>query len=429
MRICVHGDGLAALVAAGSLAASGHGVTLACESAAVAAGIAAGRLPFEEPGLASLLQQQRDQGRLQVLHEQWPAAEGTAVHLLAFSHDSEALALQRLQAIAATPGDLLLVNQANFGVGGTQRLGDRLRLLRSGVAARTAAACLPDFLRRGTALENFNRPDRLILGTDDPWAEALLREMLRPFSGFESQVLVMPARDAEFTKQVVNGMLATRLSYMNDMANVADAIGVDIEHVRRGVGSDERIGSHFLHPGCGFGGTGFYRDLLSLEETLRASGVASRLVETALAVNEEQKDLLFRKLWTHFRGELAGRRVAVWGAAFKPGTDRVDHAPALRIVAALLAQGVEVRVHDPQALPQLRAAIGPSPALVESGAWEALDGADALLVLTEWREYWSPDFARMRAAMRTPLLLDGRNIYDPAWVRAQGFAYYGVGRR
>lgn len=433
MRIVVHGGGVTALVTAGALAASGHDVVLACPPSLQGAIEAGDRLPFDETGLDELLQQQRAAGRLLCAGRETVVPEKSgnrvAVHFLAHAPEQRAMTESLVESIAAFDGDLLLVNQTNFGVGATDDFGQRLAGLRAHLEVRTVAACLPDFLRRGSALANFNRPDRIILGTSDSWAEGLLREILRPFSGYASQVLCMPARDAEFTKQVVNGMLATRLSYMNDMANVAEVIGVDIAHVRRGVGSDERIGSAFLHPGCGFGGTGFYQDLLSLKETLDRSGVASRLLDTALDVNEGQKDLLFRKLWTHFRGELAGRRVAVWGAAFKPDTDRVDQAPSLNIIRALLAQGVAVHVHDPKALPQLRLALGTPPGLHESGAYEALVDADALLVLTEWREYWSPDFGRMHASMRIPLLLDGRNIYDPVYVRAQGFTYLGIGRR
>ncbi|MFP5383826.1 MAG: nucleotide sugar dehydrogenase, partial [Gammaproteobacteria bacterium] len=343
MKVFVHGCGLTAMVTAGALAASGHHVCLR----RVEAG--GSLVPVDEPGLDALIRQQVDAGRL-LLDEPQGQPEGQAVHFLAFAPDQHALAEACVDAVAGTSADLLVVNRTNFGVGATGTLGDRLRTAREGRGRRTAAACLPDFLRRGTALANFNRPDRIILGTDEAWAETLLREILRPFVGYESQVIVMPSRDAEFTKQVVNGMLATRLSYMNDMANVADAIGVDIEHVRRGVGSDERIGGHFLQPGCGFGGTGFYQDLLSLKSTLDSSGVASKLLDTALTVNDEQKDLLFRKLWKHFRGRLAGRRIAVWGVAFKPDTDRVDYAPSLRIVESLLAQGAEVVAHDPRAL-------------------------------------------------------------------------------
>lgn len=429
MKVYVHGQGLGALVTAAALAGGGHEVVLACGDESLAADIGAGRLPFEEPGLALALQAGHEYRRLDVVAQALQPAGRIAVHFLALQADEEAQAHALVARLAAFEGDVLLVNQVNFRVGGTDALLERL-LARRAPGWRTAAACFPDFLRRGTALANFRHPDRLILGVSDPWGEGLLRDVLLPCTSYGVPVHVMPARDAEFAKQAVNGMLATRLSYMNDMANVADVLGIDIENVRLGVGSDERIGSHFLHAGCGFGGTGFYQDLLSLKSTLDGSGVASRLVDTALHVNEEQKELLFRKLWTHFRGELAGRTVAVWGVAFKADTDRIDHAPSLTVIDALLAQGVIVRVHDPKALPQLRERFGVEPCLVECvDPYAAVEGADALLVLTEWQLYRTPDFARLRALLRTPLLLDGRNLYDPQAVRAAGLRYQGVGRR
>lgn len=429
MRVFVHGHGLSALVSAAALAGGGHEVLLACGDEPLAAQLRAGQLPFDEPGLAQALQAGQEYRRLEVAAQAPQPTGRIAVHFLALQPEEEAQAHALLERIAAFEGDVLLVNQVNFRVGATDALLQRLRALRAD-GRRTAAASFPDFLRRGTALANFRHPDRLILGVSDPWGEGLLRDVLLPCTSHGVPVFVMPARDAEFAKQAVNGMLATRLSYMNDMANVADVLGIDIENVRLGVGSDERIGGHFLHAGCGFGGTGFYQDLLSLKTTLDGSGVASRLVDTALRVNEEQKELLFRKLWMHFRGALAGRTVAVWGIAFKADTDRIDHAPSLTVIDALLAQGVIVRVHDPKALPQLRERFGVEPCLVEcADPYAAAEGADALLVLTEWQVYRAPDFQRLRALLRTPLLLDGRNLYDPQAVRACGLLYQGIGRR
>lgn len=430
-NIVVHGNGLTALVTAAALANSGRAVTLACGSDELAAAIRQGRLPFSEPGLAEALAAATAGKHLQV------AATATAgpLHFLALQAEERALADDLIDALAdAARGELVLVNQVNFGVGVTEQFAARLQARRGDKSARTAAVCFPDFLRRGTALANFRRPDRVILGADDAWVQQLLRDLLSPFIDSHAPhpvpVLLMPARAAEFTKQAVNGMLATRLSYMNDMANVADVLGIDIDQVRLGVGSDERIGSHHLYPGCGFGGTGFYQDLLSLKTTLDDSGVASRLVDTALAVNEEQKELLFRVLWQHYRGELAGRAVAIWGVAFKADTDRVDHAPSLSIIAALLAQGVTVRAHDPKALQQLQQQLGAQPGLIlADDMWQAVAGADALLVLTEWQLYRQPDLVRLKQSMRSPVLLDGRNLYDPATLRSHGFSYYGIGRR
>ncbi|MFP5441241.1 MAG: UDP-glucose dehydrogenase family protein [Gammaproteobacteria bacterium] len=428
--VVVHGNGMAALVTAAALAGEGRRVSLVCGSAATAAAVAGGDLPFAEPGLVEALAGAQRSGHLRIagLFGEVPPAAAAGVHFLALQPDERPQADALVDALARVSGDLLLVNQVNFGVGVTDAFAARL-LARRGSQPRTAAVSLPDFLRRGTALANFRRPDRVIIGTGDDWAAASLRDLLRSCIGDDVPVLVMPARDAEFTKQAVNGMLATRLSYMNDMANVADALGIDIEHVRLGVGSDDRIGSHHLHPGCGFGGTGFYQDLMSLKATLDESGAASKLVDTAIAVNEEQKELLFRKLWRHYHGQLAGRTVAIWGVAFKPDTDRVDHAPSLSVVRALLAQGVKVQVHDPKALGQLLLQVGDQPGLVAcDDPWQAVTGADALLVLTEWQVYRQPDFSRLMKALRVPVLLDGRNLYDPQAVRGHGFSYYGVGR-
>lgn len=425
--IVVHGNGLTALVTAAALAGAGRRVSLVCGNAAAV--VAAGKLPFVEPGLVEALAQAQHGHRLRIVAQldELSPVDIQGIHFLALQPDERTQAEALVDALVKIPGELLLVNQVNFGVGVTDAFAGRL--LADGAQRRTAAS-LPDFLRRGTALDNFRHPDRIIIGTGEAWAAAALRDLLRAFVGAEVPLLVMPSRDAEFTKQAVNGMLATRLSYMNDMANVADALGIDIEHVRLGVGSDERIGSHHLHPGCGFGGTGFYQDLMSLKTTLDESGAASKLVDTAIAVNEEQKELLFRKLWRHYHGQLTGRTVAIWGVAFKPDTDRVDHAPSVSIVNALLAQGVKVQAHDPKALDQLRVQVGDHPGLVTcDDPWQAAAGADALLVLTEWQLYRQPDLTQLVKVMRTPVLLDGRNLYDPATLRAQGFAYYGVGRR
>lgn len=432
MAIVVHGSGLTALVTAVSLARDRAPVSLVCGSRDVATAVAGGNLPFAEPGLVEALAGVQRSGNLRVVATvaDLPATPKPAIHFFALQPEERVLADALVDAIAGADGDLLLVNQVNFGVGVTDAFAARLQVLRTARKQRTAAVSLPDFLRRGTALANFRQPDRVIVGTADAWAEAVLRELLMSCIDKAAPVLVMPARDAEFSKQAVNGMLATRLSYMNDMANVADVLGIDIENVRLGVGSDERIGSHHLHPGCGFGGTGFYQDLMSLKTTLDESGVASKLVDTAIAVNEEQKELLFRKLWRHYHGQLTGRTVAIWGAAFKPDTDRVDNAPSVSIVRALLAQGANVRVHDPKALIPLRLYVGNHPGLLTcDDPWAAASGADALLVLTEWQIYRQPDFARLMQVLRAPVLLDGRNLYDPAIVRGHGFIYYGVGRR
>lgn len=432
MKIVVHGCGMTALVTAVSLAANGRRVLLRCGETDPAVLECSGRLPFEEPGLTDAIARQAGEGRLLLAGDEVPLAGGPTVHFLALGQDEYRRAEALVDRIAAADGDVLLVNQVNYGVGATNVLLERMLAVRGKDrrAGRTAAAAFPDFLQRGTALENFSHPDRLVIGVEDPWAEGVLRDVLRPSAGGDAPVYVMPARDAEFTKQAVSGMLATRLSYMNDMAKVADELGIDIENVRIGIGSDDRVGPHFLRAGCGFGGTGFFNDLLSLKATLAEAGTASKLVEAAMEVNDDQKDLLFRKLWKHYRGELAGRTVAVWGVSFKPDTDRVDYAPSLKVIEELLAQGVIVRVHDPMALSQLRERFPDEGRIIEcTDPYEAAEGAEALLVLTEWQVYHGADYDVLRRAMVAPLIFDGRNIFDPVQWRAAGFTYYGVGRR
>jgi len=242
-------------------------------------------------------------------------------------------------------------------------------------------------------------------------------------------IRVMGLREAEFTKLAISGMLATRLSYMNDMALLAEQLDVDIDTVRQGVGSDPRIGEAYLYAGCGFGGSGFSRDVMSLTDTLRSKEVSAKLLEQVMEINERQKEVLFRRFWRHFEGEVAGRRVAIWGAAFKPGSDRVDNGPALKLIEALWAQDVQVHVHDPLALPELGVwADGHPDLILHDDPYQAVAEADALMLVTEWKQYWSPDWSRLRDTMGTPLILDGRNIYDPEYVRGQGLLYHGIGR-
>jgi UDPglucose 6-dehydrogenase len=241
----------------------------------------------------------------------------------------------------------------------------------------------------------------------------------------------MPRRAAELTKLAINGMLATRISYMNEIAGLADTLGVDVEHVREGMGADTRIGYEYLYPGCGFGGPSFSRDLMRLADVQSASGRHSALLDQVLDINEHKKETLFRKLWAHYHGRLEGKVVAIWGAAFKPGTARIDHAPVLTLLRALWAQGVRVRLHDPAAIEALRERLGEHPLLelFDGDPDEALEGADALMLVTEWKAYWNPDWPRLASRLAGKLLLDGRNIYDPTHVAGMGLQYRGIGRR
>lgn len=423
MHIDVYGSSLCALVTAGSLASTGHSVVLRLPEGDIARQLQRGECPFSEPGLEVLLNEQRHNRRLRLGRMVDAPEDGVSTVFLALDLDDIELAHDIVARLASLNRRFwLVVNQSAFPVGTTDKLQQTL-------GDGGAVVSLPELLQEGVAVQQFMRPPQLLLGCDDPYAEALVREILRPVSRLRDQFLVMSPKQAEFAKFAIMGMLATRVSFMNDMASLADALDVDIEPVRQAVGADPRIGPAYLYPGCGFGGPSLSRNVMDLANVLEASGIGSQLLDHVLRINERQKEVLFRKLWRHYHTRLEGRVVAIWGASFKPNTGRIDNAPVLRMLEALWAQGALVRVHDPMALPTLRSRFGAREDLrLCTDPYEAATGADALMLVTEWKEYWNPDFGRLRLDMRVPVLLDGRNIYDPDFVRRSGFTYYGVGR-
>ncbi|WP_210397597.1 UDP-glucose dehydrogenase family protein [Motiliproteus sediminis] len=432
MRVSVYGAGLTGLVTAWALADVGNDVVLvACEGEELTA-LKRLQLGVNEPGLSERLAAQLAEGRLR-FEDQWAAGFNHGdVHFVALAADRIALAEQLLAALALTRSEsLTVVNQSTFPVGAARRLRELMLLERErqGLVDDVYFLALPSFLQEGAAIHNFTRPQRILLGSDDEWGLRLVAELLRPFCRNQGQLMVMSTKEAEFSKYAINGMLATKLSFMNEMANLADQLQVDIEQVRKGVGSDPRIGFDYIYPGCGFGGLSFSQDVMRLAETVETEVEDSYLLQTVLESNEQQKEVLFRKLWRHFDSDLAGKTVAIWGAAFKPGTDRIDNAPCLLLLEALWAQGVAVRIYDPAALESLRRHFGERQDMrLCDSAYQAAEGADALLIVTEWKEFWSPDFERLAELMRNPLIFDGRNIYDPGFMREIGFTYRGVGR-
>ena len=431
MFIDVYGDTLCAMVSSAALASTGHQVTLHVSADAVANGVDNDEFTLREPGLAALMAEQKAAGRLELSELDAAPGAGCTVLWLALSPGG----LERAhQLLGDLPLDIdpqfLVVNQSTFPVGSTEALQATLHQRPGARAEQGAVVSIPDLLTEGAALQGFTRGEHWLVGADLPWAMSLVAEILRPFNRRRDAIMAMRPREAEFTKLAINGMLATRLSYMNDMANLADSLDVDIERVRQGMGADKRIGDAYLYPGCGFGGLSFSRDVMSLASTLQHSGLQAQLLEEVLEINERQKELLFRKLWQHYDNQLDGRKVAIWGVAFKPESARIDNAPALKLITALWAQGVQVHVHDPRALPALAEWAGERDDLVlHDDPYLAAEGADALMLVTEWKSYWSPDFPRLKRDMREPLLLDGRNVWEPAFVKAAGFAYYGIGRR
>ncbi|WP_304641811.1 UDP-glucose dehydrogenase family protein [Pseudomonas sp.] len=431
MYIDVYGDTLCALVAAAGLAATGHNVSLHVPQGPAATTLARGGCPYREPGLTELIAEQTTAGRFRLARTDVPPQEQSSMIWLALSPTAKEQAFGIVRSLPTDSGrSWLVVNQSTFPVGTTEALLKALEELPGGEGGQRAVASLPDLLMEGNAVAGFTKAEQWLLGCDSPWGQRMVVEALRPFNRRRDNVMLMTPREAEFTKLAITGMLATRLSYMNDMANLADMLDVDIERVRQGMGRDKRIGESYLYPGCGFGGLSFSQDVMNLASTLQHSGIQAQLLDQVLRINERQKESLFRKLWRYYATDLQGRKVAIWGVAFKPESARIDNGPALRLIEALWAQGVEVHVHDPRALPALAEWAGPRDDLVlHRDPYSALVDADALMLVTEWNAYQSPDLPQMLASMKQPLILDGRNIWDPSFMKDNGFDYFGIGRR
>jgi UDPglucose 6-dehydrogenase len=326
----------------------------------------------------------------------------------------------------------IVVDKSTVPVGTADRVREAIAaaLAARGAQFPFAVVSNPEFLKEGAALDDFMRPDRVVIGADDERAIAAMRAIYAPFQRSHERLLVMDVRSAELTKYAANAMLATRISFMNELANLADSLGADIEHVRQGIGSDPRIGYHFLYPGVGYGGSCFPKDVKALQHTATDLGCPLRILDAVEAVNDAQKLRLIDKITGRLGEDLSGRTFALWGLAFKPNTDDMREAPAREIIAALAARGARVVAYDPVAMPEAKRVFGAVPHLAYAATpTAALAGADALVVVTEWKEFRSPDFDTMRAQLKERVVFDGRNMYDPALVRGAGLEYFSIGRR
>lgn len=344
-------------------------------------------------------------------------------YLFSFSPTEEQAGLELLAQLQqrAIIHPKLMINASTLGLHSTEKFQQ--------ILPQDEWIYLPDTVQEGNALVSLTQAKQLIVGLTQDSARLKIKELMRPLFPLEQNYLFMPILDAEFTKLSISGMLATRISYINDLAIVAEKLGIDIEHVRQGMGADSRIGLSYLSPGSGFGGENFSHDILTLSHTVSGSGVKSQLLAQVWEINQQQKELLFRKLWNYFQGDLKGKTVAIWGASFKENTSRIQQSPIHIMLEALWAQGVRVQLHDPQALAEIEALYGQRDDLILcNDQYKAVQNAHALCLLTAWKQYWSPDYRKLLHTMQHPLILDGRNIFDPAYVKAQGFAYMGVGR-
>jgi UDPglucose 6-dehydrogenase len=439
MKVSLFGAGYVGLAFAACLAEAGHDVLCADADAARIEGLQQGRMPLHEPGLEALVAAGQVAGTLRFTSDERAASLHGEVLFIVVNTPADAggeVDLRHVVAVARSIGRHrdragLVVCKSTAPVGTAEQveavLGDEL--LRRGAPHRIAVAVNPEFLREGSAVRDCRQPDRVVIGAEDPEAVDLLARLYRPFVQDPKQVLVMDRRSAELTKYAANAMLATRISFMNEMARVAEHSGADIEMVRRGIGADLRIGPGFLQAGAGYGGSCLAKDVRALRYAADRDGYALRMLSAVEAINHEQKGRLFDLMTHHFEGRIANKTVALWGLAFKPDTDDMRDAPSLVLLERLRAAGARVQVHDPAAMPNARAIVG------EHGdvRWcdtpeQALEGAHVLALVTEWPVYLCPDFSRIAAALATPAIFDGRNIYDAAEVEAAGIAYYGIGR-
>ena len=433
MRIAVVGSGYVGLVAATCFAETGNEVVSVDRDKAKIDLLNGGGIPIFEPGLEEMVGRNRAEGRLTFTTDLAGAVRSCGIIFIAVGTppDEDGSAdLKHVLAVAREiglniDGPRVVVNKSTVPVGTAD-------LVKAEIEKYTKHAVSivsnPEFLKEGTAIDDFLKPDRVVIGAADPAAAEAMRELYSPFVRTNNPVIVMSNRSAEMTKYVANSLLAARISFMNEVANLCDVMGADIGEVRVGVGSDHRIGPSFLFPGVGFGGSCFPKDVRALMATAREQGLRMKSLEAATEVNEEQKKVILSKMESVFGRSFTGLRTAVWGLAFKPNTDDMREAPATVVIRGLLERGATVAVYDPQAMRNASEILGGAIEYCRNG-YEAAEGADALLLLTEWLEFREPDFARLGSIMRRKVVFDGRNVWNPEKLRKLGFEYRGIGRR
>ncbi|HET7809245.1 MAG TPA: UDP-glucose/GDP-mannose dehydrogenase family protein [Steroidobacteraceae bacterium] len=439
MRVTIFGSGYVGLVTGACLADVGNDVVCVDVDARKIEGLKQGIVPIHEPGLDTLIKANIEAERLKFTTS---AEEGVAhglFQLIAVGTppDEDGSAdLRYVLTVARTIGQHMneykvVITKSTVPVGTSDKVRNAVAetLQKRGVEVEYDVVSNPEFLKEGAAIEDFMRPDRVVVGTDNPRVTELLRALYDPFTRSRERLVIMDLRSAELTKYAANAMLATKISFMNELANLAERFGADIEKVRVGIGSDPRIGYHFIYPGVGYGGSCFPKDVQALARSARSVGYEPRLLDSVEAVNAAQKRTLFEKISRHFEGNLRGRTFALWGLAFKPGTDDMREAPSRVLLEQLWSAGASVRAFDPAAMNETRRIFGERPDLVLcKRARETLEGADALIIVTEWKEFRSPDFDNLKKQLKSPVVFDGRNLYDPSMMKKQGFSYYAVGR-
>ncbi|MEW6690286.1 MAG: UDP-glucose/GDP-mannose dehydrogenase family protein [Pseudomonadota bacterium] len=440
MNVTVIGTGYVGLVTGACLADMGNHVFCLDVDAAKVKALNEGRIPIYEPGLEAVVRRNESAGRLVFSTDVAASVAHGALQLVAVGtppgEDGSADLQHVLEAARAVGRHMseyrVIVNKSTVRVGTADRVKEAVyaELMARNLRVPFSVVSNPEFLKEGDAVEDFMRPDRIIVGSEDARATALLRELYAPFQRNKERMIVMGVRSAELAKYAANAMLATRISFMNELANLAEALGADIEEVRRAIGADPRIGTHFLYAGAGFGGSCFPKDLKALRRSAEGARRPLRVLAAVEEANDAQRHVLGDKIKARFGADLAGRRFAVWGLAFKPNTDDMREAPSLTLIEDLLAAGAGVNAYDPVAGGQAGKILSGRKNLeIRSTSREALQGCDALAIVTEWAEFRSPDFSELKRALKTPAIFDGRNLYDPAMLRALGFEYFPIGRK
>lgn len=439
MKITIFGTGYVGLVTGACLAEVGHDVLCMDVDSAKIDKLRSGVVPIYEPGLESIVQHNTEAKRLQFTTNTKEAVAHGEIQFIAVGTppDEDGSAdLQYVTAVARSIGEHMtdyrvIIDKSTVPVGTGDRVAKAVQeeLDKRGLGLAFDVVSNPEFLKEGAAVADFMKPERIIVGTESDKAKEILREVYYPFNRSHDRMIFMDVRSAELTKYAANSMLATKISFMNEMANLAERLGADIESIRQGMGSDPRIGYHFIYPGCGYGGSCFPKDVTALARTARDCDYDARLLNAVEQVNMAQKHVLFDKISHYFKGDLAGKTIALWGLAFKPNTDDMREASSRTLMEKLWNAGAKVQAFDPESMEETQRIYGDADGLQLCGTKEqALKGADALVVCTEWKEFRSPDFALIAKALGSPVVFDGRNIYAPEMLARHGLVYYAIGR-
>ena len=439
MRISIIGTGYVGLVSGACLAELGNEVMCLDVDKAKIDMLKRGEIPIYEPGLDALVKRNAAAGRLHFTTDFAESAKHGEVQFIAVGTPPDEDGSADLQYVLAAARNIgrymdgyrVVVDKSTVPVGTAEKVRAAIaeELATRGVSFEFSVVSNPEFLKEGAAVDDFMRPDRIVIGATDERAKQIMRAIYAPIQRNHERMIVMDIPSAELTKYAANAMLATRISFMNELANLAEKLGADIEHVRQGIGSDARIGYHFLYAGCGYGGACFPKDVSALQQTANDAGMQLKIIDAVERVNQAQKSRLLEKVVSRYGENLQGKRFAVWGLAFKPNTDDMREATSQVVVAGLLQRGATVVAYDPVATEQAKKAFAGMQGIeYASSPLAALDGADCLLIVTEWKEFRSPDFSEIKKRLKSPVIIDGRNLYEPEYVRGLGIEYSGIGR-